>query len=206
MNSPPEFLEHLTGRDLVWVEGDADLTPRRRETFTAWSKDRFRAFSDVGEATHSMMDVGASTRKMMEGFKLPDNALGNWLRSVMPSLRPAVFARPRDPLGDDIRKTIRELDDLLTPSIKSPLHHAKRRHDEQQESLRQLYEATDGMRQLMLQLVARTEQQHQAAERQKTTNWLLACIVVASMIGTLRPSRARPGSGSLSSRRLRSSQ
>jgi hypothetical protein len=168
-----EFLERIPIRDVIWLERDADLTPRQRESFQAWTKDRFKTIRTFG-------GVGESTRHIMEGFKLPSGAFSNWFTAA----KPFTLGRSADPLGADIQKTMRELADLTGPPNKVPLDHAKRRHDEQQESLRQLHEATEAMRELMVQLVARTEQQHQAAERQKTTNWALAVIAAASMAGT----------------------
>jgi hypothetical protein len=166
----PDFLEHLSVHDALWLEGKADLTARQRETFQAWSKDRFGLAHELAE----------SARETLERVLPPTN----WFRSArFPRL--TSLGRQNDPLGDDIQKTVAALNDLTGPPRTRIQDPAKRRHEEQQESLRQVYESTDAMRQLLGQLVQRTEQQHQAAERQKTTNWFLAVIAVASTAGTL---------------------
>ncbi len=160
-NLPPEFtvdsLKHMPARDLIWLEKEADLTPTQRETFVAASKELFPGISQVGESVRAFSQVSQS----------------KW--------QTRLFGPPRDPIGEDIQKTVKELS--TRPNL-IPTDHAKKRHEEQQENLRQLYEATENMRLLLFQLVQRTEQQHQAAERQKTTNWLLAGIAAASMVGT----------------------
>lgn len=100
---PPEFLSSLLPRDLIWLEGEADLTARQRESFTAWSTHRFRAFNEVG----------AVTRKMMEGFKLPEGTLGKLFPST---------------------SQVSGLTDMPGPAHNPASYRSRRQHDEVNEA------------------------------------------------------------------------
>lgn len=157
-NLPAEFsldaIKHLSGYDVDWLETEAELTDVQRSTLRSAVKEMLG-----GIAEKAQVRVGRRTM--------------TFTRSVP------------DDLGRRLQGTLKDLDDSLgsppgkftNPFAASGGKDMVTRHEEQLESLRQLAK-------LVSQLVQRTEQQHAAAERQKTTNWILGVIAIASMVGT----------------------
>lgn len=174
-----EFLEKLPISDIRWLESEAELTPRQRETLQAvvaeWIAPVRAAASKATEGLGAKLanfgKAGAKNLSFQWHFPKTDSAT--------------------DQLGTDMQKTIRALTSQPSPIVARPVsipppedEGVVNRHAEQQQSLQRLDETNQQMVKLLAQLVQRTEQQHIAAERQKSTNWLLAPIAAASMVGT----------------------
>ncbi|MFG1820377.1 hypothetical protein ACGFIF_41925 [Kribbella sp. NPDC049174] len=181
----PEFLENLPPRDLVWLESTADLTPRQRETFLAWSSDRFGGIA--GAFKHRTMRLLGGPKPW-------------WV------ITPEASA---DPLGEDIRESLDDLRESVTQHSLQ-IHDAVHMTDsvtvelngkdvtipvdlgeEQLRALTGIQETSMRMTEMLEKLVERTDEQRQelarqreTAERQKLITWLLAAIAGASAVGT----------------------
>jgi hypothetical protein len=193
----PEFLEQLVIGDLVWLERDAELTERQRETLTAWSEKRF---GGIAKALHesASRSLGGTIKvgELFKGWPKSNTVdlIGKDLRESIARLQESVKA----PVG--LEQRVGESFPKIAEEAKASEEHRREQtaqlmdsirrtspvslHREQQESLRQMHVTFQEVAIMMSKLVERTEQQHEAAERQKTTNWALAVIAVASMAGT----------------------
>lgn len=173
-----EFLHSLSTRDLRWLESEGDLTPRQREPLNA-----FVSGLPIGDATAEVPQGFIDTPA---GWLFTAGTKNAGLRWLIPRVRGS-----DDQLGTEMQQTLDALTSKPPPIVARPTSipppeddGVANRHSEQQQSMERLHDTNQQMVKLLAQLVQRTEQQHQAAERQKTTNWTLAVIAAASMAGT----------------------
>ncbi|WP_406046982.1 hypothetical protein [Kribbella sp. NBC_00889] len=175
-----DFLDHVVVRDLLWLESDADLTPRQREAFSAWSSDRYGAIAKAFRQQQNTFSKLLGTRKpwwSSVGLSARD-ALGENIRKSVDGLRESVTEHTLE-VHDAMHLT-----DSATVELNGQVVVPIDKHADQMRAFGRLHDTSDRMAELLALPVERTEQQYRAAQRQKTTNWLLACIAGASMIGT----------------------
>ncbi|GAA3560749.1 hypothetical protein [Kribbella ginsengisoli] len=184
-----EALRQIDIRDLIWLQEEAELTERQRESLDAGVEEIY------GPVTEKMRKATAQLAEKLAGavkFDLPKiPKIGIEIDPIGKDLRES-FARiqARSELWqreDDHRAELRH---LTSENVRRSSPQAM--HAEQQRSLSELHGTFQEVALMMAKLVERTEQQHEAAvrqeraaERQKTTNWALAVVAAVSMAGTL---------------------
>lgn len=203
------FLRTVSIRDVIWLQKEAELTELQRQSLDAaveeiWGPtlEKFRRASEQWSAGIKLPLAGiklplVSLPKISTSF----DPIGKDLRESIGRIQRSTESWRRQTAGlerfQEVGRAAREVEEAGRVARESQetervdLAEMVRRtspaalHAEQQQSLRELHGTFQEVALMMAKLVERTEQQHQAAERQKTTNWALAVIAAVSMAGTL---------------------